>query len=227
MVNAHVVQRLSSLRALLLAQRAGGSTLSNSTRGTEREIFVKEALANVIAPPFRITSGDITDTNGSRSGQLDTVIEFSNSVSFRMTSTGPRLYLAEGVCAVVEVKSDLSNQWDEVEATFANVNKLDCNRAASMTYKDGGFTIVMGDETSKIPVFAVGFSGWKQADTLSKKVADLGINGALLIEEEIYASALKQEVTTGPRALFEFFVEISNLAVGMLGSTPNYTAYVS
>jgi hypothetical protein len=73
-----------------------------------------------IAPPFRFGSGDITDASGNRSGQLDVVIEYGNSITFpNILPKTPRLYLAEGVCAVVDVKSALSTHWNEVTRSTA------------------------------------------------------------------------------------------------------------
>ena len=48
------------------------------------------------------------------------VIEYGNSITFpnKLPET-PRLYLAEGVCAVVDVKSALSKHWNEVTRSTA------------------------------------------------------------------------------------------------------------
>lgn len=227
MANEHVIQRLSAIRDKLWAMHSGGSTMATATRGKEREAFVSEALSSVIAPPFRIESGDITDHAGERSGQLDTVIEFSSSVSFPMAPGLPRLFLAEGVCAVVEVKSDLSAQWEEVEATYHAVSKLDRNRLATMTARSGRFRISSDEEPSKIPVYAVGYRGWKKPKTLIEKSAGLGLAGALILETPMFYSAETNRVTSGSRALFDFFVELSTLATAMLSAAIDYDGYVS
>lgn len=227
MANEHVIQRLTAIRDKLWAMHCGGSTMASATRGNEREAFVSEALSSVIAPPFRIESGDITDSAGRRSGQLDTVIEFSSSVSFPMAPGLPRLFLAEGVCAVVEVKSDLSGQWAEVEATYHAVSKLDCKRLATMTARNGRFRIMSGDETTKIPVYAVGYRGWKKPETLTEKCSRLGLSGALILETPMFYSAETKRVTSGSRALFDLFVELSDLASAMLSVAIDYDGYVT
>jgi hypothetical protein len=88
-------------------------------------LYINLALSNVIAPPFRIGTGAITDIEGRISGQLDVVIEYQISVSLPLLlGDSPRLYLAESVCAVIEIKSDISSQWDEVVATAERVRSL-------------------------------------------------------------------------------------------------------
>ncbi len=42
----------------------------------ERETFVNQFLAHVVPPMFRIGCGDITDSTGRQTGQLDLVIEY-------------------------------------------------------------------------------------------------------------------------------------------------------
>lgn len=201
--------------------------MASATRGNEREAFVSEALCSVIAPPFRIETGDITDSAGQRSGQLDTVIEFSSSVSFPMAAGLPRLFLAEGVCAVVEVKSDLSGQWQEVEKTYHAVAKLDCKRLATIVVRDGGLKISSEDEHGKIPVYAVGYRGWVKPDTLSQKCTELGLSGALILESPMFYSAESKRVTIGARAIFDLFVELSKHATSMLNAAIDYDGYVT
>ncbi len=117
--NRHIMSRLDAMLALLLEAHGGGGTMSAASKGTERELFVNSFLSQVFPPHFRFGSGDITDSDENKSGQVDVVIEFPNLYSFPIWQSAPRLYLAEGVAVAIEIKSDLSNQWSEVESTAA------------------------------------------------------------------------------------------------------------
>ena len=46
-------------------------SLSSSTKGTERELFVDEFLSKVLPPIYRFGTGDVTDLAGNKSGQLN------------------------------------------------------------------------------------------------------------------------------------------------------------
>jgi hypothetical protein len=118
MPNQHIAERLASIRDILNSVRRGGGTLSAATKGNERSAFIDNFLRRVLPDPFRFGTGDATDATGKRSGQLDVVIEYPLMPSLPLPSTGDhRLYLTEGIAAVIEVKSDVAAQWNEVLRT--------------------------------------------------------------------------------------------------------------
>jgi len=124
MPNEHVRNRVEALQKLLIQAHGGGDCLSSASKGGERQDFIDLVLRNVIAPPFRFGSGDITDLSGATTGQLDIVIEYGGSISFSLIpGSNTRLYLAEGVCAVIEVKSDVEAQWGEVIKTAKRLRR--------------------------------------------------------------------------------------------------------
>src|SRR6188508_2253056 len=129
MPNQAVMTRLTAIQAILTAAYGGGREMADSSAGSEREAFVNLVLGNVIGPPFRVGTGEITDPSGAQSGQLDIVIEYGSSLSFPLLrGDASRLYLAEGVCAVIEVKSDIAASWDKLIAKARMVRRLshDC-----------------------------------------------------------------------------------------------------
>lgn len=75
MPNQHLAERLCATQAALMALHSGGSMMSSTTKGKEREGFVSKFLAQVLPPVHRFGSGDIIDSMGERSGQVDIVIE--------------------------------------------------------------------------------------------------------------------------------------------------------
>jgi hypothetical protein len=185
MPNPHLLERLAAVQETLLALYRGGRPMSSSTKGREREHFVHEFLEQVLPPVHRFGSGDIIDSLGQKSGQADIVIEHPLLPSLPQPGGKERLYLAESVAAVVEVKSDLSTQWDEVEATAREIKKLrrpprrDINPSLppGIGYPD------------PIPVFAVGYKGWSRLETLKERLRNENlVNGILVIEGGLFAS---------------------------------------
>jgi hypothetical protein len=161
-MNPHVGERLKACLKQLRAAREGSATLSSASKGTEREQFVDVFLRNVLPPGNRFGTGDITDVHGHRSGQIDVVIENAMVPSFPLVGGGARLYLAEGVAAAIEVKSDLAAQWPEVVATA---------RAVAQLQTSGGYPV---------PFFVVGYRGWAKFETLEKHACEASDSGARL-----------------------------------------------
>jgi len=149
-----------------------------ASKGNEREAFINGFLSQVLPPHFRFGSGDVTDQNGARSGQLDIVVEYPFVPSLPIVAgRSPRLYLAEGVVAIIEIKSNVASQWKEVEATAKQLAVLIRN----YDYPSG---VSIGPRAGeKIPLYAVGYTGWKTFETVKGYVKrESGINGVLVIE---------------------------------------------
>lgn len=149
--------------------------MSAASRGREREQFINLFLAQVLPPSYRFGSGDAIDVHGRRSGQLDVVVEFTFLPSLPAVAESTRLYLAEGIAAIVEVKSDVAKQWKEVEATAATIAPLE------REFQVPGFT-PYGTPSKRIPIFAVGYTGWRQLDTVREKAASGVVDGILVID---------------------------------------------
>jgi hypothetical protein len=95
-LNPHIAKRLAGIREILTGVHSAGGTLSSATRGGERSAFIDEFLSKVLPKPFRFGTGDATDANGLKSGQLDVVIEYPFMPSLPLPGAGnSRLYLAE------------------------------------------------------------------------------------------------------------------------------------
>jgi hypothetical protein len=89
--------------------------------GDERELVLHGLLRETLPPIYRFGRGAITDATGQLTGQVDLVMELPFGPSLPMPAGSHRLYLAESVAAVVEIKSNLSSQWREVEQTVGRV----------------------------------------------------------------------------------------------------------
>ncbi|WP_313041643.1 DUF6602 domain-containing protein [Sphingobium yanoikuyae] len=151
MPNQHVLQRLTGLQSILNGVHQSSVGLSSATIGQERA-FVDEFLSKVLPPIYRFGTGDATDAAGAKSGQLDVVVEYPFAPSLPMVGAGQsRLYLAESAAAVIEVKSNLSNQWNDAVNTAKALAPLKRSFGATMSFGAG--------PQPQIPMFAVGYTG--------------------------------------------------------------------
>ncbi|WP_146747999.1 DUF6602 domain-containing protein [Achromobacter sp. HZ01] len=192
--------RLEAIHKMMMAGFYGSGELSSASKGHERELFVNTFLSQIFPPNYRFGSGDIIDGHTKKSGQVDIVIEYANFMSFPYLFGGPRLYLAEGVAAAIETKSNLGGQWDEALATATKIKELKRifipdrdKELALMLDRSGAYARALGHpgtspqpvyETQsysslivnekyppqQIPVFIVGYKGWQNEGTLGEKL---------------------------------------------------------
>ena len=233
-MNNLVINRLDQIRKILIEAHRGGKGMAASSVGAERESFVSLVLSNVISPPFRIGTSEITNPEGITSGQVDLVIEYSSSLSFPLLrGDSSRLYLAEGIAAVIEVKSDIRKHWNDVIKKAAAVHRVkrDLGVLSAMSYMP----------ENHIPFFAVGFTGWSNSERVAEKVkaqvsSDAPVDGVLVIDKGIYAGreggmwdddlGYSAYSKTGPAALYGFLLSIEQLTSGMIWSKPAYKSYI-
>jgi hypothetical protein len=224
MVSKRVQNRLKAMVNALVAKHEGGGNLSSHLKGQERELFVKEVLENIISRPFRIGSGDIVDRNDISSGHVDVVIEFANTLSFPLHTDSERLYLAESICAVIEIKSNLSDQWSEVEEKAHKLFRLERELGAE------GF--VGRAPPTKIPMFVVGYEGWQNAETVQRRLVEINtreilVAGILQLSPCYYVTSLDYpHGYLDERGLFGLFLSIEQLTSSLLASKPFFKAYV-
>lgn len=212
--------RLKGIIEGLKSVHDAGIDQSDSTKGSEREAFINTILKSVIAPPFRIGSGDVIDNEGNRSGQQDIVIEHGGGISFPLIAhETPRLYLAESVCAVVEVKSSLEGQWDEVESTalkLHNVKREPVRKKAPNNNPD------------PIPLLVVGYRGWKRPQTYREKLRNKNIAAILSIDPPIFEHNENFSSNHGGKdemAIFGFVLCLESATSDYFTQKPPYAKY--
>jgi hypothetical protein len=188
LINSRIEDRLKTVQEHMMVNFASGAGMSSHTRGRERETFIQFYLKELLPTVHRLGSGEITDSTGEISGQADIVIEYPFFPS--LSSLGfQRLYLAESVAAVLEVKSNLENQWNEVIGTVDLIRKL----------RRGPDKLCFGTPSTRIPVFAVGYKGWKKLQTLQEKVKETRVDGILVVEENLFCAS-SEILRTAPNA---------------------------
>ena len=174
--------RLEGLRQQLVGAYRCGVSTSSASKGFEREILINALLQRAFPTIYRFGSGDIIDQQGNHSGQVDIVMEypFTPAVPDAFPSSAPRLYLAESVAAVIEVKSDLGKQWRQV-----------CDKAEKLKGLHREFKSAVRRECSyvaakRIPLIAVGYTGWNQLDALQKPLEEDVADAILVIDPGVF-----------------------------------------
>jgi hypothetical protein len=222
MANKIVLERLKGIQSMLQAVHQASSELSDATTGTERAAFIDAFLSEVLPAPFRFGSGDATDRSGKRSGQLDVVVESPFCPSLPIVGGGQvRLYLAEAVAAVIEVKSDVAKQWPQVLETAAKLEPLRRQLEAH--------SYVGRAPTERIPFFAVGYEGWKQLDMLKEKLGEGTIDGILVIDPGLFASSNQfgDILSSGEAALWGLISCLHEATNSLKQNTPQPYEYVT
>lgn len=198
---------------MLLGAYAANKSMSANTKGVERQTFIDSFLSQVLPSHFRFGTGDATDRSGAKSGQLDVVVEYPFVPSLPIVgSEKTRLYLAEGISAVIEVKSDVANQWSEVLHTATQLAALKRQYGSGVSFGP--------QATAHIPFFVVGYTGWKNIDSLKSKLQPGLVEGILVIDSLQFASTERfMGITAGgtPAALWALICAI-HLASSMGGS---------
>lgn len=217
-MNTHIQNRLLGIQQTLIAHHLGGAGLPNAVIGNERETLIREFLSKVFPGQFRFGTGAITDSQNRISGQADVVIELPFEPSFPMPTTSDRLYLAESVGAVIEVKSNLSTQWTQLINTTRQIKTLNRNLIAIMT---------VGTISRKIPVFAVGYTGYRTVQAIQDKLAEHPENerpdGVLVINP---GSFVGYDITaTGCWGLYGFIAAIQIELGKVKAADSNLLAY--
>lgn len=206
-MNPFLARRLNAIRSSLLATYAGGEGLPNAVIGAEREAFIREFISKVFPPHYRFVGGSIIDSLSEQiSGQVDIAVLLPSAPSFPMPSAGDqRLVLAENVGAVIEVKSNISTQWDQVLETTRKIRLL----KKFMRKGENEGELIVAD----IPVIAVGYNGWKDVRSLKehwqKENKDVRPDAVLVIEQQAFVSASLQAQQDA--ALIAFIAYLSNI----------------
>jgi hypothetical protein len=183
--NPYIYERLAGMQKILMGVHQASSPMSSAAKGSERAAFIDQFLGEVFPTMFRFGTGDATDAQGNKSGQLDVVIEYPFAPSLPAVGMAKsRLYLAEGIAAVLEIKSNVASQWDEVVST--------AEKLAPLRKKLFAHSYVGTPPFEQIPFFAVGYTGWKDIETVKEKITMTpGISGILVIDPGIFVTGDK------------------------------------
>ena len=138
-------------------------------------------------------------------------------------SPDPRLYLAEGVAAVVEVKSNVAAQWPQAQHTSAQLAPL--RRSFGATMQMGGIP-----PTEQIPLFVAGYTGWATMETIETHLAqNPNVAGILVIDSGLFASSAQFGGLrgTGPLALWALIAALRFITNGLQAASTNPLSYAT
>jgi hypothetical protein len=164
-------------------------TLDQSTDlGFAREHFVKHVLASFLPNSVIVGSGEIIDGEGKRSGQQDAIIyraDFPVITSLTPVNT----YLAEGVIATIEVKSNLSTGTPNgLRSAFRSVQKVRVlTKRAAIVSSAGSEHEERLKEANTIRSYVVGYVGWEGEESLFRNYGEAGYeSGYRLLPHAVY-----------------------------------------
>ena len=224
-MNQYVLSRLQAIQQSLVAHHLGGTGMPDAMTGSERERFVSDFLAQVMPPLYRFGRGTITDTDGGLCGQVEVIMEFPFSPSLPTPFSSERLYLAESVAAVIEVKSNLIAQWTQVEKTTEMVRRLKRKLEVvveNVVREEGG-----EEEDERIPCYAVGYTGYKTLDGLRDRLESTPQqsrpSGALVIESGCFVGS--EVEATGAWGLYHFIAELIEYGRRIVSACPDAHLY--
>jgi hypothetical protein len=112
-----------STNVLLAEYERSKGQEASANIGYNRELFCNKFLSCVLPPRLTVRRGEIWDSRGNRTGQLDVVILREDTPS--LTFGEADAFLAEGVFGVIEVKSNLTTtKLEEALTTLKRVKAL-------------------------------------------------------------------------------------------------------
>jgi hypothetical protein len=88
---------------------AGSLTSHPTLIGDAREAIVQNVLKRILPPAYEIGRGQIVDSSGAKSKQIDIIIARSDSPSLPLPG-GDKIYIVESVMATLEIKSRLNEE---------------------------------------------------------------------------------------------------------------------
>lgn len=230
-MNDHIRSRIKAIQDALLAAYRGGAGMPSAMVGGERELVLHGLLREVLPPIYRFGQGAITDATGDLTGQLDLVMELPFGPSLPMPAGSHRLYLAESVASVVEIKSDLSSQWTEVERTVRKVKPLsrDLRQIQGLALESSPEPDERISRIQGIPCYVIGFRGYNGTSALERRLSQTASaarpDGALVIESGAFVGVTgSAEGAEGIYRLIAELAEVFNAALGV--AYPRFSSYV-
>lgn len=209
-------RQLEKVLNILRAAAPEFDPASSHTKGRAREAFVDKYLARVLPPAMRVSNGDIIDSSDNASGHCDIIIEsrFAPRVPNPMGAEDT-LHVCEGVACVIEVKSNVEAQWAEVDDKARRVKRLTRALWGAVTRYDTDY--------EHVPIYAVGYRGWKTMAHARRRVDDKTVDGVLVLDSALFVS--RHFTASGPHALWAFAWSLMLDATATMELSPNVSAY--
>jgi hypothetical protein len=143
--------------------------------GFAREHFVRHVLATFLPTSVAVGSGEIIDGHGQRSGQQDVII-YRTDFPLITSLTPVNTYLAEGVIATIEVKSNLSTGTPiGLRSAFRSVQKVQTlTKRVAILSSAGPEHEERLRQINTIRSYVIGYTGWQRKESLFKNYGEAG-----------------------------------------------------
>lgn len=228
MRNKILYQRLEAVQDMLNANYRSVINSPSAVKGVSRSDFINNYLKNSVPQGLRIsTSGEIIDNQNNCTGELDIILENGHFPNIPIANVdSARLFFAEGVAAVIEVKSNLQSQWAEAVSTGSKLKEITREFGNTFASSYNGCQDIIFNMTidnleppmdemlpearllKNIPYFVVGYTGWEKIETLKSKLSENHgiISGILQIDKGFFIGddGFKNLETVGPLSLLAF-----------------------
>lgn len=207
---------------VLSAKFSQSSEIEHSgTVGTEREVFLKEALNELYPERYIFSEGEIIDYQGTTSPQADIVV-YDDHMPV-LSHAAADQFLSEGVLAHIEVKSDLSTQLEDALNKSARVKELE---------RDIQTIMQVGNIPSTVPSFVFSFDG-PSKKTFKNNIIDF--YESKKVRPPDYICVLDQYTCgyngkfffqdTGSDSLLAFIIQLADFVFKNWIGTPNFQNY--
>lgn len=161
------------------------SLIHRGDRGSSAEGIVREFMSSYLPSYNRVGEGEIIDTNGGQSTQLDVIVTNEYHPTLNDLS-GPEMFIIEGVACVGEVKTKLNSQ--DVDTLIQS-----CITYKSLTTKHmKGMTVHSNTSDRKRfvdhrPYFLFAFESQLTISTIHQKLTDYYTQNNTPVEHQIDA----------------------------------------
>jgi len=146
----------------------------SSDLGFVREHFVKNILDNFLPKSVIIGSGEIVDSTGNRSGQQD-IILYRSDFPVITSLTPVNTYLAEGVIATIEIKSDLSTgSPNHLHKAFQSALRTHTLYKQAHIVSGAPEHLEKLQEITNIKTYVIGYAGWQTEKAIFSQYISAG-----------------------------------------------------
>jgi hypothetical protein len=143
----------------------------SACKGSLRESGIRRAIEHSLPAIVRLVEGEIIDPFGRQTGQLDGIVVHATGPALATSVADSRVVLADGAVAVIESKSSLKNQWDEVLGMWGGLRKI--RKSDQKAVRGMGPKPMVLSGADAVPLLAIGRQGWQKPETLCDKASEL------------------------------------------------------
>jgi hypothetical protein len=145
----------------------------SSDLGSVREHFVKQILSGFLPRSVIVGNGEIISGDGQRSGQQDIII-YRSDFPVITSSTPVNTYLAEGVLATIEIKSNLSTGEPHLKSAFRSAKGALLLAKQARSLRGSREQVLELSKENCIRTYVIGYAGWKNVESLMHNYVAVG-----------------------------------------------------